>query len=572
MADCGSDAPTLWPPHELPEVAARGKVEPVAVSRVATDRRKELGAFYTPPELVSALTDWAVRTKTDRVLEPASGEAAFLLAALRRLRTLGASDPAEAVLGVEIDAEALSATRRLLDSEHERCDLLRSDFFDLAPNDTGLFDAVVGNPPYIRYHLFRGDARRRGHDAAAAGGVELNGLASSWAPFVVHASRFLRDDGRLAFVLPAELLHVDYAKPIRSFLLERFGSITVVTFERAVFPGAMIDTVLLLAEGGTRRGLRVLRLRDETELADVVSAPFAMPSTERWSSLRTAGAGVSALEKLRAAGRLLRLGEIASVDIGCVTGANDFFVLTRTEARAQALPPRLFQRTIARPGQLRGAVLTDQDGQELVKKERCLLLTVTRPGIEQEQTALARYLRRGRRLGIPRAYKCRMRQPWYAVPGVRVPDAFLSYMSSKTPRVCMNTAGFSSTNLVHQVRFHLTAHAARAAYVALLHSSIALLSFELEGRSYGGGVLKLETKEAERAELPRLNGALAVEAASTLPDIDRALREHGAEAAAAIIDRVLLDAGVLTGVELDVVRATWRELQQRRVVRGRSNG
>lgn len=112
----------------------------MALGSLATERRKELGAFYTPPQLVTALTDWAVRSSEDRILEPAAGEAVFLVSALRRLRTLGATNPGSKVLGAEIDRQAWWAAREVLRREQEWCEIRHSDFFDLTPEATGLFD------------------------------------------------------------------------------------------------------------------------------------------------------------------------------------------------------------------------------------------------------------------------------------------------------------------------------------------------------------------------------------------------------------------------------------------------
>ena len=52
--------------------------------------RKARGAFFTPELVARYVTEWAVRSPTDRVLEPSCGEAAFLLEAGRRLDILGA--------------------------------------------------------------------------------------------------------------------------------------------------------------------------------------------------------------------------------------------------------------------------------------------------------------------------------------------------------------------------------------------------------------------------------------------------------------------------------------------------
>lgn len=73
------------------------------------------------------------------------------------------------------------------------------------------YDAVIGNPPYVRYQDVTGAAGAKGMRAAIAEGVRLTGLSSGWAPFTVHAARFLKPEGRLGLVLPAELMTVNYA-------------------------------------------------------------------------------------------------------------------------------------------------------------------------------------------------------------------------------------------------------------------------------------------------------------------------------------------------------------------------
>jgi len=282
----------------------------VVTTEALAARRKGLGAFYTPPALVQSLTAWAIRRGTDRVLEPAAGEAAFLVESLARLRSLGARAPASQVVGVELERRAVVAAEAELRRLGESCTLIRSDFFDVKASALGPpFDVAIGNPPYVRYHLFTGAARARGRRAAESGGVTLTGLASSWAHFVPSVARFLTPEGRLAFVLPAELLHVDYAAPIRAFLLERFASVTVVTFEEAVFPGAMVDAVLLLADGsGPRRGLNVARLRSINEVAQLPVGVFNSAPSLRWSAHRTPIDGSVVLERLRSDGKLARLG------------------------------------------------------------------------------------------------------------------------------------------------------------------------------------------------------------------------------------------------------------------------
>ena len=110
-------------------------------------------------------------------------------------------------------------------------------------------DAVIGNPPFVRYHDHRGMERKRSAAAALAQGVRLSGLASSWAALLVHSCSFLNPEGRVAMVLPAELMTVGYAEPIRRWLRSRFADVHLVLFEELQFTDAEEQVVLLVARG-----------------------------------------------------------------------------------------------------------------------------------------------------------------------------------------------------------------------------------------------------------------------------------------------------------------------------------
>ena len=176
--------------------------------------QKARGAFFTPAPIAEFLAAWAIADNPRAtILDPTCGEAAFLKAAGTTLKQMGADgrDLAEQVFGVDVHPESLDEAARLLNADGLHANLIAQDFFALpSPSQPGaslpLFDAVVGNPPFIRYQEHSGAVRHRAAQAALAQGVRLSGLASSWAALVVHACSFLKPGGRLAMVLPAELL------------------------------------------------------------------------------------------------------------------------------------------------------------------------------------------------------------------------------------------------------------------------------------------------------------------------------------------------------------------------------
>ena len=209
------------------------------------DLRKARGAYFTPEPVAAFVVNWAIRRADDAVLEPSCGEAAFLTHAVTALRNLGADLPR--VDGVEIHAASANEASRLVTAAGGEPNIQVNDFFLSEP--TGSYSAVIGNPPYIRYQDFSGAARARSREAALRAGVNMSGLASSWAAFTVHAALMLKRGGRLGLVVPAELLSVNYAAEVRRFLLDRFKKVDLVLFTERVFADAQEDVVLLLAEG-----------------------------------------------------------------------------------------------------------------------------------------------------------------------------------------------------------------------------------------------------------------------------------------------------------------------------------
>jgi adenine-specific DNA methylase len=462
------------------------------ITEEPTIARKARGAFYTPDAIARYLVDWAVGPSTRRVLEPSAGDGVFLEAAARRLREV---NPAGELVGVEVvESEAEFAGGRARTAGINPT-LVVEDFFNLDVVRLNTFDAIVGNPPWIRYHGFVGEQRANAQRRALAMGVALTGLASSWAPYLVHAVSFLSPDGRLAMVLPGELLQVDYAAEVRRFLTRRFRSIRLVAFEGQVFGDAEVDAVLLFASHDGPAGLHFDRVGSLDAIAR--QTPTAVAGSDRWASSVGSGQASDLLAEMETAGRLVPFGSLGTVDIGIVTGFNDYFVVSEPEVEAFALPAANLRWIVTRSNQLSTGVVTEaQFSDWRIGGRKVWLLALGRG----DPDGATRYLAEGTRMGVPSRYKCRMRSPWYAVPIKGPPDLFLSYMAHETPRLAWNQARALSTNLIHGVYLGDPSTAAEVA--SNWGNPATALSAEVEGRTYGGGVLKLETKEAERVLVP----------------------------------------------------------------------
>jgi len=540
--------------------------------------RKARGAFFTPAPITRFLAEWAVRSPDDRVLEPSCGEAEFLLAAGSRLRDLGGKPSEEVLHGVELHTPSAEIARARVSEAGFVSDIIVSDFFDVPARPEN--DVVIGNPPYVRYQDFAGESRTKALRAALKDGVRLNGLASSWAAFVVHAARFLRSDGRLALVLPAELLSVKYAAEVRRFLLRRFGTVKLVMFEELVFPGVQEEVVLLLAEGdGPAAHFEVHLARDAADLPRAVDAEwvaYAPGSDDKWMPAVLPPEAMETYRRLIDAPSFETLVKWGDTYLGAVTGRNRYFALDR-EAVFRLRIPREELLRISPPGSrhLRDLALDDEAWEALLDEGRACYLLM--PDADDPSRDALEYIWAGEKTGVHKAYKCRVRTPWWRVPMVPVADLLLTYMDRDRPRLVTNRAGVYHLNSVYGVRLRpeRRRHGMDLLPLAVLNS-LTLLGGELVGRAFGGGMLKLEPREADNLPVPsfELLAGLEAELGAVRERVRETLVVGDLNAAVEIVDQVVLvDALKLPEGSIDELRAARKVLFGRRASRaGGSNG
>ncbi len=340
----------------------------------------------------------------------------------------------------------------------------------------------------------------------------------------------------MAFVVPAEVGHAPYAAPLVEYLVRNFRTVQVVAVREKFFPELSEDCWLLYAAGFGEATCELrLSVMDRFAACATPPRPAVSVPVEEWRQswnrrLRPYLLPKSVRDAYGAAARdqdTIRFGDIASIGIGYVTGANDFFHLRPSAAAAWDIPEKLLRPTVRNGRALSARSLTRRTVEGWRQTDEPMLL-LSIPRAANLPSGVEKYL--GTELGRAArgAYKCRTREPWYSVPHVKVPDYFLTYMSGSSPNLVRNSARVTCTNAVHCVRLH-EGETGRRVFHAW-ESPFVQLSCELEGHPLGGGMLKLEPGEASRIVVP----AAARMADLSAPDIReavssmRAWRHHGA--------------------------------------------
>lgn len=525
------------------------------------------GGYYTDPRIARFLARWVFEIEPQRILEPSCGDGVFLGAAA------SVSQARECfILGIEKNpAEADKAAKTARNLKHLKAEILSRDFLSwgLSNIDKPLnFDAVLGNPPFIRYQYLDDREQSLMQKIFERHALAFTKHTNAWVPFVILSLVHLRPGGRIAMVVPSEILHVLHAQSLRTFLAAECSRTLLIDPEELWFKKTLQGVVLLLAEkrastASARRGVAIVQVKDNLLLKDAPGRYF--DTAEYINGEAVKGKWMPALlsrserELLKDASErkgVFRFDRIASVDVGIVTGANKFFlvpdeVVDKHRLSQWAYP--MFGRSEHSPG-----VIYDE-ARHNANRRLGLPTNFLRFGAGELSSfpeGVQCYIREGERQGLASRYKCRIRTPWYNVPSVYSSPVGMLKRCHDYPRLILNKAGAFTTDTAYRIRVK-TVEPERLVYAFI--NSLTALAAELEGRHYGGGVLEMVPSEIEKLLIPM------PEAPAQLERLDKAVRAGiSLEELFASQNERLLAAIGLSGSEQGDLFNAWNRLRLRR--------
>ncbi|WP_149914023.1 N-6 DNA methylase [Sphingobacterium cavernae] len=537
------------------------------------DSKKLRGGYYTPQPIADFICKWAITNPTQKVLEPSCGDGNFIESAIKRFKELGVQDNQlyGLIQGVELlEVEAEKSKKRAAKYGLNSDTITNDDFFNfiLETNGNARYDVVIGNPPFIRYQNFPEEHRDLAIKMMQEMELRPNKLTNIWVPFLVISASKLRANGKLGMVIPAELFQVKYAAETRVFLSNFFSRITIVTFKKLVFSDIQQEVVLLLCEKNVEenKGVRVIEVNDLKELGALnldqiqnIEVKSLDHSTEKWTKYFLDENEIQLLRRIKADERINPSFDVMDVDVGIVTGRNEFFMMNEETVSQWKLQPYT-TRVVGKSAHLKGIVYDETDFEANVAARYPVHLFLPEAKEYSKQPkAVKEYISYGEEKEHHTGYKCKIRKLWYITPSLWSPDAFALRQVGEYPKLIVNNTGASSTDTIHRVRFK---NGANAEIVALSYLNSLTFAFsEIMGRSYGGGVLTFEPSEIEELPLPILREDHMI----NFEEIDALMRNRNIEEVLDIIDNeLLINQLKFSRADVDTLRGIWKKLSNRR--------
>lgn len=519
--------------------------------------KKQYGVFYTPKRVADVLCKWAIKSKNEKILEPSFGGCDFLESSRSRFIELGLGKATaeKRLFGADVDPLAFNSLSTFLanpNGHFKQKDFLSLSISSFPIDDTG-FDVVVGNPPYVSHHNMSSEQKKTALESLKNKGFELGGRASLWAYFVLHSLSFLKLGGRMAWVLPSSFLYSDYAKQVRELLSNRFKRCLLINLHERLFisDGTEEISVITLCEGLVDSNpipdVQIVSISNTSEIEKVIKSwerkkDIGRVNNQTANRLSNAEAR-KLFEQLYNTEFTKSLGDLFDVQIGIVSGANSFFILDSEAWKKHGLPDRVASYVLTKFRFAKGMILEPEDVETIRQiGGNCLLVDTTKVSITDGK--LHEYLETfpKDKIETMSTFTRRKRSGlWHRFNDNRIPVAFFPYMQNKGTWIVINKAKINATNSIHRLylRENVTEKDLKLASISIL-STFSQLSAEIEGRTYGAGVLKHEPSEAIKIRLlmPEVD---TQKIDNTIQTLDKLFRQNLDQQARKLADEFLLE-------------------------------
>ena len=220
-------------------------------------KTKKEGQVFTPPSIVKEILNRigfvGTNCLTKKIIEPSFGNGAFLIEILDRIISFAQENNisdkviskiiSENVWGIEKDPdlyqEAVEKIQELYKTKGlniELPHLICGDTIVDYPQLQGVFDFVVGNPPYVRIHNIDSDVR------TALNSLKFcKGNTDLYIAFFEIGLLLLNHTGRLGYITPNSFLRNSSQRKFRNYLLDNHLISYIHNFKQhQVFDDALV--------------------------------------------------------------------------------------------------------------------------------------------------------------------------------------------------------------------------------------------------------------------------------------------------------------------------------------------
>ncbi len=530
--------------------------------------QKLRGGYYTPQNLADYVTKWVLSKHPKTILEPSCGDGVFIQAVANN----GYDSNIELSCFELFDTEASKALDRCKLNSFANATITEGDFLVWANErlikKKPIFDGVLGNPPFIRYQFLEKNFQEQAQLVFEQLDLKFTKHTNAWVPFLLSSLALLKQGGRMGMVIPSEISHVMHAQSLRNYLGHVCSKIVIIDPKEIWFEDTLQGAVIILAEkkqdvDEISQGVGIVSVSGFEFLQDDPNVLFndtvginGETVEGKWTKATLDIDELKLIKRVIAHPDVRKFKDIAKVDVGIVTGANNYFLVDNETVKLYELE-RYAHPMFGRSQHCPGIIYDEQ--QHIENQEHGLPTNFLY--IDEEYENLSKsvksYIELGESEEYHKRYKCRIRKPWFKVPSVYSTEIGMLKRCHDAPRLIHNKVRAYTTDTAYRVSSTVTS---AENLVCSFLNPLTVITAELEGRFYGGGVLELVPSEIEKLYIPIVEGLEHnIDELNQLiknGQIERVIRQQGS---------LILGKLGFTQEENEKLVEIWKKLKDRRL-------
>ncbi|MDJ0511276.1 MAG: N-6 DNA methylase [Crocosphaera sp.] len=376
------------------------------IANTSVSYRKDYGQFFTPSLIAHIMAKWVTQNQPKTILDPAFGLGVFY----EEIGKLNLSYQWN-MTGYEIDSNILGYLKYI--SKNNNLNLVNKDYLQ---SEIIYYDAIICNPPYLRFQKFinRHNILPKIEQQI---GHKLAGYSNISSVFLIKALQQLNINGRLAFILPFEFFNTGYGKTIKRRLIENhlLKQIIIFTNEKDIFTDATTTICILLCQNNNlKQDIKITNINSNEKIKTIsnISEYYhhrleecKLPYDQKWTPII-----FSLISQQKIPEGFCKLSNYGAFKRGVATGANNFFALNKSKIKQLKISDKNVCKCITKSQLIQKLVFTDDDFLFLSDQDKSTYCLDVK---DFHEKAVKNYLKLGEKEGYHQRYLTKNRNPWY---------------------------------------------------------------------------------------------------------------------------------------------------------------
>jgi adenine-specific DNA-methyltransferase len=467
-------------------------------NKVSLSHRKKYAQFFTPEPIAELMVDWLLKdTNISTLLEPAFGLGVFTRKLLTQRKDI-------TITGFDVDSIIFDAAKNNF-QENQNLNLHLEDY--LFNDWNNKYDAIVCNPPYLKFHDY--ENKKTLSEIKKRLNIKLSGFTNIYTLFLLKSIYQLKDNGRLAYIIPSEFLNSDYGTYVKDYLLKSnlLRHIFIFDFKENVFDNALTTSaILLLAKDKNSSKINFSTITNRTELENISNLIQNYPNSSGQIAVNKKEIDPNIKwrayyqkQKSKNYKNLISFNNVAKVVRGIATGANEYFTFNQEKAVKYGIKKSNLLSCITRSKDVNSPFFTNQ--HFLTLKENNANIFLFNGTVNSDSKEVASYIVVGEKNEVNKKYLTSKRNPWYLLENRPPSPIWVGVFNRSGLKFIRNEAEISNLTTFHCIYpvNSLFNNLNIDLLFAYLLTDVAHQIFDDNRREYGDGLKKFEPNDLNNA-------------------------------------------------------------------------